>query len=132
MCWFEAFKAYPSVVNYLRFRLLSKDWEKYSAKMKTIYTAYYCSKPDWERSSLYVLRFFDGQFEAVLDFFGHERDSIFNSVPFFLLLLADNLEGFGMNSMVRECASMASFDARRYFMGTGTVPKESDAKCFEK
>lgn len=131
-CWFEAFKAYPSVVNYLRLRLLSNDWKKYSAKMKTIYTAYYSPKSDWEKDSLYVMRFFDGQFEATLDFFVAEESYRSNGISFFLLLLSDNLEGFGMNSMIRQCTSIAAFNAERYFMGTGMSDKESDAKCFEK
>ena len=41
MCWMEAFESYSSVVNYLRLRFLSKNWDDYSWRAGKIIEAEY-------------------------------------------------------------------------------------------
>ena len=65
-CWMEAFRTSPTVVNYLRLRLLSQHWNSYSETVQNIYTSYFEARNTWDRKPMAALMFFDERFEEMI------------------------------------------------------------------
>ncbi len=76
ICWLEAFKSKPNVINYLRVRNFAKDWEKYNQVMRSSYVSYYKSQDSLHREYLPALMFFDTRFGEVIDKFMNPKDGI--------------------------------------------------------
>ncbi len=137
-CWLEAFRTEPSVTNYLRLRLLTKNWAVYSESVKSISMTQ--NKPDSIRAS--IIAFFDMDFNVLLNCIDGEDDmTVFSStwsdcVPFFLLLLSSSAKAEGMEAVLKNAVSRSSFRTSEYICGTGIEDKRPDAvvfmECFDK
>ena len=142
-CWFEAFQTTPSVVNYLRLRLLSSSWESVSEKVERIYRGRYSSSSfSSDNVPLATMLFFDMHFDEVLEKFMNPKEGLGWSftfmkpgVAFFLLLLSEGASGKGMDDMLSLARTASSFSASAFIMGTDEDDAEDDkamfSRCFE-
>lgn len=137
-CWLEAFRTDSSVTNYLRLRLLAKDWVRYAETVKNINMT--GNKPGSTTYS--IIRFLDTDFDDLMYGIVRNDDGTNSSssgsdcVPFFLLLLSSEVEGMGMEAMLKRAVSESSFRTSEYILGTGIEDKRPDAavfsECFNK
>lgn len=143
-CWLEAFRTTPSVVNYLRLRLLSSSWPGISEGVQRIYRDFYSSSSFFsERVPLAVMLFFDGHFDEVVEKFMNEENGLGwtgtfmkPGIAFFLLLLSDKAAGKGMDTMLSLAMKASSFSAAEFLSGTENKGRKNDAalfaECFER
>ena len=125
-CWMEAFRTAPTVVNYLRLRLLSQDWAHHAENVRTTYTGYFASRHSWEQKPLAPLLFFDEQFEDFLSRFMQAGSGIGWSTTFMkegLALMLLSLDSGisarpGMLAMQELAIQACSFDSDSYCQGT--------------
>lgn len=137
-CWLEAFTTSPTVVNYLRLRLLTQSRDHCAASVRAAYESYYNSMSAWERKPLAVLMFFDGRFDEMLARFMSQKEGIGWSSTFMkegialLLMLTDmgNTERPGMKEMRNKAIKACSFEASAYCQGTDIVCPDSNEELF--
>ena len=139
MCWLEAFRTAPSVMNFLRLRLLAQSWEARREEIRTIYEACYSAKREWEQKPLAALMFFDERFEEMQSRFMATREGIGWSSTFMkegiallmMLLNRGPARGPGMKAMVSMAEDGCSFDSVEYCMGMDTCGKGKTENLFE-
>lgn len=155
-CWLEAFRSDTSVVNYLRIRLLSRDWKQYEKQVKQIYNeayertkkrsnanpAYYDGNAQREntlyRDAYCAILFFEGDFECVLKEGMSEKKALGWSSTFmkeglamFLLLLSEGETlPSGLNAMLARAISGCGFRSGEFLNGTCLNEGTSDRELF--
>ena len=150
-CWLEAFRSNPSIVNFLRLRVYSLNWEKYADSARDIYTLYSESKDQmswhWDRKMLAVLMFFDGRFDEMVRRFMTPKDGTDSSllslcymdkwIPFQLMLMnvQSNLQQ-GLSEMLDKLLNTCSFYGKAFCQGTDLNRELSNKDlfldCFKK
>ncbi len=139
-CWLEAFRSFPTVVNYLRLRLQSQCWKNYAYMAREIYTSYYASENQWDQKPWAALMFFDARFEDMIDQFMKTEKGIGWSPTFMkegialILMLLDTGSGSqpGMAVMRGIAARACSFDGEVYCEGTDVISDSSDSDFFQE
>lgn len=155
-CWLEAFRSDTSVVNYMRIRLLVKDWNHYRLQVKQIYEEIYDrSKLESKEKSLdyyvnaqslnslhyktyCVLLFFDGDYEKVIRLGLSEKNAVGWSTTFmkeglalFLLLFYEGKTlSKGTDSMLRRVISENGFRADAFLNGTVLSKGRNEQELF--
>ena len=137
-CWMEAFRTSPTVENYLRLRLESRQWENFADDAREIYTACYESKSSWEQKPLAALMFFDEQFEKMTARFmkagkgiGWSSTFMKEGIALMLLLLDSGAENRpGMSAMRDKAIYACSFKSDSYCEGTDLEPGTPTAVLF--
>ncbi len=135
----EAFRSSPTVVNFLRVRLLSDNWEEYRDSLRRVYSSYYNSKSQWDRKSLALIMFFDSRFDEVIDKFMNVKEGLGWSSTFMkegiallLMLLSKNAEGKGMEAMRQSVFKASSFKKSEFTLGTDIKTRASDFNMFNE
>lgn len=139
MCWLEAFRSSPSVANYLRLRILGKNWDSNRKVVRRIYDSYYSKRPAWEEDAVAPLLFFDERFEEMQSRFMATQERIGWSSTFmkegialFLMLLHQGkIEGPGMKAMLSKSIEGCSFDRAEYCMGINMEEAKDAEALFE-
>lgn len=155
-CWLEAFRSHTSVVNYMRIRLLVKDWNQYRLQVKQIYEEVYeKSKQESNPKTLdyyvnaqplnslhyktyYMLLFFDGDYENVIQLGLNEKNAVGWSSTFmkeglalFLLLLYEGKTlSKGIASMLSRVISESGFQADTFLNGTYLSKGKNEQELF--
>ena len=142
-CWIEAFRSRADVVNFLRLRLLLDGWDRYSARIRTVYTSYFALEKAWNDKPTALVMFFDMRFDEVMDRYMNTEEGLGWSSTFmkegialFLMLLSKGAQGRGMEDMRTRAFKAAEFRSSDYSLGTGLKPSGDDIvmflDCFEK
>ena len=137
-CWMEAFRTSPTVENFLRLRLETRQWENIADDAREIYTAYYESKSSWDQMPLAALMFFDEQFEKMTTRFmkagkgiGWSSTFMKEGIALMLLLLDSGAENRpGMSAMRDKAIYACSFKSDSYCEGTDLEPGTPTAVLF--
>ena len=143
-CWIEAFRSDTSVVNYMRIRFQTKDWEQYREKVKQIYEDTYertksASKGTMGghyecrqrlnvlcRNAYCTLLFFDEDYKKVIQLGLSEKNALGWSSTFmkeglamFLLLFHKGKRlPKGLESMLEIVISACDFQLEQFLKGT--------------
>lgn len=155
-CWKEAFRSDTSVINYMRIRFLSGDWEDHAEEIRDIYEKIYGSsskRPETgirycdteplmqnglHRNHYCMLLFFDREFDRVRKIGMNAKQALGWSSTFmkeglaaFMLLLfeGDHLSK-GLSSMRNIVQFECRFHAEEFLKGTGQKPDGSDDELF--
>ncbi len=142
-CWIEAFRSKADVMNYLRLRLLLDDWDRYSAKIRTVYISYFSLERGWNDKPTALVMFFDMRFDEVMDKYmtveeglGWTSTFMKEGIALFLMLLSKGAQGMEMEDMRNLAFNAVEFRVSDYFLGTGQKPHGTDKEifldCFEK
>ena len=143
-CWIEAFRTSPTVVNYLRPRLLSQSWEEYADTARGVYDSYYASKSLWEKKPWAALMFFDERFEEMIRHFmkpgegiGWSSTFMKEGIALMLMLLNSGTESRpGIAAMKSTAYEACSFDAESFCEGTDLAVEHGKEdlflKCFQR
>ena len=143
-CWVEAFLSKPSVVNFLRVRLLADNWTQYSEKMLSTAKSYYSSKFCWNEKPYAAILFFAPRFDEMIEKhmkagkgIGWTSSFMKEGIALLLMLLIfDSEGGKGMGEMRARAFTASSFKACEYALGTDIDCSASDYEaflgCFEK
>ena len=136
-CWMEAFRTVPSVVNYLRLRLLSDQWENSAETTREVYEAYYMQSHEWERKAMAGLYFFEGRFDDLLNKYmktdkGIGWSSTFMKEGISLMLLSLEQDGIGpgLKMMVKRAISGCDFSEEAFCKGTNNDPGQNPENFF--
>lgn len=155
-CWLEAFRSDTSIVNYMRIRLLTKDWKRYSLQVKQIYEeAYEKTKRESKMNAVshyenvqqvnslyprtyFMLLFFDGDYENVIRLGLNEKNALGWSSTFmkegialFLLLFYKGKTlSKGIASMLRRVISESDFQADAFLDGTCLSKERNEQELF--
>ncbi len=137
-CWLQAFISTPSVVNFLRVRLLSENWTEYREKMLSTAQSYYSSKISWDKKPYATILFFASRFDEMTDKYMKAGNGIGWSSTFMkegiafllMLLLSDGKGGRGMEMMRSSAFVASSFNAYEYALGTDIDIPDSDYEVF--
>lgn len=155
-CLLEAFRSQTTVLNYLRLRFLTEDWEKYRTQTREIFTEMYLAAGDIKnRCHMYhpegenvldgrdccCIFFFQQDFEKMLDTGMQTKKALGWSSTFMkegialMLLLLDqgDGQGMGMKNMLSRAMDACGFDAGEFFKGTALEirrPAEEDKISF--
>lgn len=141
ICWMEAFRTIPSVVSYLRIRLLSDQWENISSTTRREYEAYYKQLPEWNRTALAGLYFFDERFEDLLSKYmntdkGIGWSSTFMKEGISLMLLSlkgdQDITGPGLKVMTEKAMYGCHFSAEAFCEGTNIDPGQNSEALFRE
>ena len=144
-CWLEAFHSDSTATNFLRFRMLAKNWESKSEELKSIYEKAYkaanipkespCSSRfnSLEDTSYYRLLFFDGRLDAAFRFGMNKSEALGWSYSFMkegmALFLAALYQGehlpSGISAMFHRIIQSCGFSIAQYTSGT-TISAEGD------
>ncbi len=134
-CWMEAFRTEPCVVDYLRLRLLTGDWDSYRDRVREVYTAQKNTR------NISVLRFLDMDFEGLMSNLVVSEDcarssSAMECVTLFLILLSDGATGEGMEAMLKNAVYESRFTTKGYTFGTDLEDDRPDtvlfSECFDR
>jgi len=156
-CRIEAFRSNSSVINYLRIRFMSHDWNIYRGEINSIFervfresgkrdTGYSYYREHMEReNSLYknaycTLLFFEGQLENMYTVGMNIKEGLGWSATFMkqglslmmLLLFSGEELPIGLRAMRSRVYSECEFSAEEYYRGTTEVSKESGEELFTR
>ena len=129
-CWKAAAETIPSVVNYLRLRMLAPNQE-----VRSIFDSAYQGKND---DSYGAILFFEGAFHTVIEKFmktdsgiGWSGTFMKQGIALFLLLLDRSPKPSAcMKEMLERARSECSFETETYCMGTDLKTNRSDLDLF--
>ena len=142
-CWLEAFRSDSGLVNFLRLALESRNFQVYRDEVRKICHAVYSAgnikAEDWRAPRLsselrenrldnhtyYLLQFFEGEFQAVIDegmnvkaALGWSSTFMKTGIALFLLYLNKNpVLDSGCKNMLTLIMSSVSFSAKEYMDG---------------
>lgn len=153
-CWLEAFRSNSTVVNYLKLRFLSSNWNVYRTEINSIFerayrensqrgTGYSYKEYSERENRLYkneycTLLFFEGQFENMYTIgmntkkgLGWSATFMKQGLAFMMLLLFSGEElPIGLRTMQNIAYSACGFSAEEYYRGTAEINTEPDEAVF--
>ena len=131
-CWYESFRAVPSVVNYLRLVLEARDYGKWQKAAERVFRGavpddMLGSREQYQGSYVYEsLLFFSGSIQQMVSEGMREKQALGWSGTFmkegmallFLYLYRGEELSVGCRQMCKNYMDSSSFDAKSYFKGT--------------
>lgn len=156
-CWMEAFRSDSSVMNYLRIRFLSHDWNAYRKEINSVFErvfvengqrdigySYYGENVEREnhlhKNEYCILLFFEGQLEKmytvgmnIKEGLGWSGTFMKQGISLMMLLLFSGEElPIGLRAMQSRAYSECRFSAEEYYRGTIEINKESGGELFTR
>lgn len=144
-CWLEAFRSDTGLVNYLRLALESQDYSNYREEVRQIIQTQFQAKTNQptsqsqygnrkeykpkenspDGSTYYMLQFFEGEFQTVLEKgmsvtepLGWSATFMKTGIALFLLYFYEYTDlSVGCLAMLRKITDAASFTCREYMQG---------------
>ncbi|MBQ9010077.1 MAG: hypothetical protein IJ088_12230 [Clostridia bacterium] len=137
--WMEAFRSSPTVINYLRLRLLSKHWEDFSDAVSAICDQASTPYSPYKEGISPALLFYNGEFDKFQTRFMNVTKGIGWSSTFmkqglalFLLLFqSGSLDTSCMREMLTRAKDNANFTCSSFYAGTGQSSDREDTAEFQ-
>ena len=139
-CWLEAFRTCPSVVNYLRLRLMTRNWTEMAPDVQAFYSGYIVKGYTLQAEAFASILFFEGKLDEMKKKYMNAGNGIGWSSTFMkegiallLLLLNAGSENLpGLNAMWEKARNACSFKAKDYYTGTGRTASLDDQETFRE
>lgn len=139
-CWLEAFRTYPSVVNYLRLRLMARNWTEIAPDVQAFYSGFSVKEYTLQGKVYASILFFEGKLDEMKEKFmqagngiGWSSTFMKEGIALLLLLLNSGSENLpGLNAMWKKALDACSFKVETYYAGTGRTSALDDQEAFRE